>query len=76
MNSDFEGVSTITSNKTLMVFTGTDPKHAVKDYLIAITANLVLNHISEPTNTPLHQNRIHKRTVLIQITLDGSAEKP
>ena len=29
----------------------------------------------EPINTPLHQNWIHRRTALIQTTLDGAAQK-
>ena len=58
-----------------MVFTGTDPEYSVEDYLIAVTANLFLNKGPEPINTPLHQNWIHRRTALIQITLDGVAQK-
>ena len=59
----------------MMVFTGTDPEYSVEDYLIAVTANLVLNIGPEPINTPLHQNWIHRRTALIQTTLDGAAQK-
>ena len=58
-----------------MVFTGTDPEYSVEDYLNAVTANLILNIGPEPINTPLHQNWIHRRTALIQTTLDGTAEK-
>ena len=29
----------------------------------------------EPINTPLYQNWIHRRTALIQTTLDGAAQK-
>ena len=50
------GGSSITSNKPLMVFTGTDPEYSVEDYLNAVTANLILNIGPEPINTPLHQN--------------------
>ena len=67
--------SSITSNKPLMVFTGTDPEYSVEDYLNAVTANLILNKGPEPKNTPLHQNWIHRRTALIQTTLDGAARK-
>ena len=67
--------STITSNKPLMVFTGTDPEYSVEDRLNAVTANLILNIGPEPINTPLHQNWIHRRTALIQTTLDGAAQK-
>ena len=56
------GGSSITSNKPLMVFTGTDPEYSVEDYLNAVTANLILNIEPEPLNTPLHQNWIHRRT--------------
>ena len=36
------GGSSITSNKPLMIFTGTDPDYSVEDYLNAVTANLIL----------------------------------
>ena len=58
-----------------MVFTGTDTEYSVEDYLNAVTANLILNIGPEPVNTPLHQNWIHRRTDLIQATLDGAAQK-
>ena len=58
-----------------MIFTGTDPEYFVEDYLNAVTANLILNIGSEPINTPLHQNWIHRRTASIQTTLDGAAQK-
>ena len=75
MNPYLMGGSSTTSNKTLMVFTGTDPEYSVEDYLNAVTANLILNIGPEPINTPLHQNWIHRRTALIQITVDGAAQK-
>ena len=75
MNPYLMGGSSITSNKPLMVFTGTDPEYSVEDYLNAVTANLILNIGPEPINTPLHQNWIHQRTALIQTTLDGAAQK-
>ena len=43
MNQYLKGRSSITSNKPLMVFTGTDPEYSVEDYLNAVTANLILN---------------------------------
>ena len=58
-----------------MIFTGTDPEHSVEDYLNAVTANLILNMGPEPINKPLSQNWIHRRTALIQTTLDGPAQK-
>ena len=75
MNPYLMGVSSITSNKPMMVFTGTDPEYSVEDYLNAVTAILILNIGPEPMNTPLHQNWIHRRTSLIQTTLDGAAQK-
>ena len=75
MNPYLMGGSSITSNKPLMVFTGTDPEYSVEDYLNAVTANLILNIELEPINTPLHRNWIHRRTSLIQTTLDGAAQK-
>ena len=75
MNPYLMGGSSITSNKPLMVFTGTDPEYSVEDYLNAVTANLILNIGPEPINTPLHQNWIHRRTALIQTTLNGAAQK-
>ena len=58
-----------------MEFTGTYPEYSVEDYLNAVTSNLILNIGPEPINTPLHQNRIHRGTALIQTTLDGAAQK-
>ena len=75
MNPYLMGGSSITSNKPLMVFTGTDPEYSVEDYLNAVTANLFLNLGPEPSSTPLHRNWIHRRTALIQTTLDGAAQK-
>ena len=40
MNPYLMGGSSITSNKPLMVFTGTEPECSVEDYLNAVTANL------------------------------------
>ena len=68
MNLYLMGGSSITSNKPLMVFTGTDPEYSVEDYLNAVTANLILIIGPKPINTPLHQNWIHRRTALIQTT--------
>ena len=73
MNPYLMGGSSIQSNKPLTVFTGTDPEYSAEDYLNAVTANLILNIGPEPINTPLHQNWIHRRTALIQTTLDGAA---
>ena len=70
MNPYLLGGSSITSNKPLMVFTGTDPEYSVEGYLNAVTANLILNIGPEQINTKLHQNWIHRRTALIQTTLD------
>ena len=75
MNPYLMGGSSITSTKPLMLFTGTDPEYSVEDYLNAVTANLILNIGPEPIDTPLHQNWIHRRTALIQTTLDGTAQK-
>ena len=69
------GGSSISSKKPLMVFTGTAPEYSVEDYLKAVTANLVLNIGPEPVNTLHHQNWIHRRTALIQTTLDGASKK-
>ena len=75
MNPYLMGGSSKTSNKPQMIFTGTDPEYSVEDYLNAVTANLISNIGPEPINTPLHQNWIHRRTALIQTTLDGAAQK-
>ena len=75
MNPYLMGGSSITSNKPLIVFTEIDPEYSVEGYLNAVTANLNLNIGPEPINTPLHQNWIHRRTALIQTTLDGAAQK-
>ena len=75
MNPYLMGGSSISSNKPLRVFTGTDPDYYVEDNLNAVRANLILNIRPEPVNTPLHQNWIHRRTALIQTTLDRAAQK-
>ena len=75
MNPYFMGGSSLSSNKPLIVFTGTDFENSVEEYLIAVTDNLNLNIGSEPINTTLHQNWIHRRTAPIQTTLDGAAKK-
>ena len=36
---------------------------------------MILNKGPEPVNTPFHQNWIHRRTALIQTTLDEAAQK-
>ena len=69
------GGSSVSSNKPLMVFTGTVREHSLENYLNAVTANLILNIGLEPVNTPIHQNWIHRRIALIQTTLDGAAQK-
>ena len=58
-----------------MVFTGTDPEYSVKISLNAFTANLILNIGPEAIKTAIYQSWIHKRTALLQITLDGAAQK-
>ena len=44
----------------------------IEGYFNAVTANLILNIGSEPVNL---QNWIHRRTALIQTTLDGAVDK-
>ena len=75
MNLYLMSGSSLSSNKPPIVFTGTDPEYSVEDYPNAVTANLILNIGPETVNTPLHQNWIHRRTALIQTTLDGAAQK-
>ena len=58
-----------------MVLRGTDPVYSVEGYLITVTANLVLNIGPEPLNTPLPQHWNHRRTPLIQATIEGTAQK-
>ena len=62
MNPYLMSGSSITSNKPLMVFTGTDPEYSVEDYLNAVTANFFLNIGPELINTPLHQKWIQTST--------------
>ena len=64
--------SSISPNKLLMTFTGSDSEYSVEEYL---NAKLVLNTGLKPVNTPLHQNWIHRRTALTQTTLDGLSHK-
>ena len=51
MNPYLMAGSSITSNRPLMAFTGTDPEYSVEDYLNSVTANLILNIGPEPINT-------------------------
>ena len=74
VNPYLMGGSPITSNKPLMAFTGTDPEYSVEDYLNGVTAKLILIIGPEQIYTPLHQSWIHRRTALIQTTLDGAAQ--
>ena len=67
--------SSIASNEPLIVFRGTDRKVSIEESSNAITAKLILIIGSEPINTPLNQNWIHRRTALIQTTLDGATKK-
>ena len=75
MNPHLMGGLSLTSNKLLILFTGTNSDYSVEDYLNAVTASLFLNKGLETIYTPLHQNWIHKRTSLTQTTLDGAAQK-
>ena len=68
------GGSSISSNKQLLVFTGTDPEYSVEDSSIAVTAKLILNLGPEQVKTPLHQNWIHRRLALIQTILDSATQ--
>ena len=54
------------SYKPFMFFTGTDPGYSVETYL---------NAGPDSINKPPHQSWIHRRTALIQNTLDGAAQK-
>ena len=65
----------ISSDKPLMVFKGTDLEYSVEDYLNTVLATLFLNIGPEPVTTPLHQNWIHRRTAIIQTTVDCAAQK-
>ena len=67
--------STITSSKVLMVFTGTIPEYSVESFLNTVTANLLIKLGTKSVITPLHQNWIHKRTALVQTTINGAAQK-
>ena len=55
MNPYLMGGSSITSNKPLMVFTGTDPEYSAEVYFNAVRANLTLKVVPEPIKPPLHQ---------------------
>ena len=55
------GGSSISSNKTLKIFTGTDPKYSEEDYLNEVTAILIFDTGPEPVNTAVHQTWITRR---------------
>ena len=57
-----------------MVFTIIDAQISGEGYSNPVTANLILKLGPEPMNTPIHQNWIHRRTALIQTTLDCAAQ--
>ena len=63
------GKSFVTSNKPLMVFTGTN-ESSVEYYVNAVTANLILSIGPEPINKPLHQKCVYRSTALLQTTLE------
>ena len=50
-------------------------KYSVKDYLSAVTANLILIIRPEPIKIPLHQTWIYRCTALKETILDGAAQK-
>ena len=75
MNPYLMDRSSKSSTKPLKLFSGKDPEYSVEYYLNAVRANLILNMVPEPVNTPLHQNWMHRRTALFQATLDGEAQK-
>ena len=68
------GRSSSSSNKPLVVFTGTYPEYSVKGYSKAVLAN-ILNIGSELMKTPFHQKWIHRRLILKQTTLNCAAQK-
>ena len=75
MNPNIMGGSFVSSNKLLMVFSGSNPEYLVEGYLNAFTAISVLNIDPEPRKTPLHPNWIRRLTAVIHTTLDGAAQK-
>ena len=75
MNRYIMAGSSLTSNKPLMLFTGTDRNDLVENYLNVVRANLLLNIGPESSYTLLHQNWAHRHTALIQTNLDGAAHK-
>ena len=56
MNPYFMGVSCITSEKPLVIFTGTALEYSVEDYFNDVTSNSILNIGANLINTHLHQN--------------------
>ena len=56
MNPYLMGGSSITSDKPLNVFTGTDPEYSVADYLNAVTASLMKKD-QNLSNKNIHSNR-------------------
>ena len=59
------GGSSISFNKPLSVFTGTDSQYSVGNYLNAVTAILILIIGPEPVSTPNYQKCIHRRSAVI-----------
>ena len=74
MNPNLKGGSSISSNN-LLIYSQEQTLITQSTLFNAVTAHLILNIGPEPIKTPLYQNWIHRRTALIQATIDGAAQK-
>ena len=71
MNLYIIGGSAVSSNKPLMIFTGTDSEYSVEDYLNAVTANLMTNqhHIRNQPHYSEDEEYYHQINKTINGTL-------
>ena len=61
--------------QSLRPFDGTDPTYTTKDFLIIITANMVMTAGPGPTESPFHEAWILKQNAMIQTALIGPAQQ-
>ena len=61
--------------ESLRPFDGTDPTYTTKDFLNAMTANMLMTAGPEQTDSPYHKAWILKRIAMIQTALIGPAQQ-
>ena len=62
-------------HQSLRPFDGADTTYTTKDFLNAITANMLMTAGPEQTDSPYHETWILKRIAMIQMALIGPAKQ-